>query len=171
MESRPPYWCPKTIKRWPCWCPKPILLELKLFLMYLKNFLLFRDICIATGHMSEKLLLIVTYGSAPDGNFLTVLHGFIPLSPTPPSPLPPSPQQCFVRKRIACVGNVPVRSRSKEQGTRVNDRAKKGVRKSSKIPFLIVPRSLFALKLHGNACLGRTNFYPFFSKFNIFGGW
>ena len=31
MTSRPPYWCPKTMKRRPCWSPKPIFWELELF--------------------------------------------------------------------------------------------------------------------------------------------
>ena len=38
MTSRPPYWCPKTMKRRPCWCPKPILWELKSFLMQTLSF-------------------------------------------------------------------------------------------------------------------------------------
>ena len=33
MTSRPPYWCPKTMKQRPCWCPKLILWELNSFLM------------------------------------------------------------------------------------------------------------------------------------------
>ena len=38
MTSRPPYWCPKTMKRRPCWCPTPILWELHSFLMQTLSF-------------------------------------------------------------------------------------------------------------------------------------
>ena len=55
---------------------------------------------------------------------------------------------------IACVESVSVRFRSKEQGTRVKDRAKNGSRLISlaiktETPL---PRSLFAPKPNGNAC-------------------
>ena len=33
MTSRPPYCCPKTMKRPPCWCLKPILWELNPFIL------------------------------------------------------------------------------------------------------------------------------------------
>ena len=56
ITSRRPYWCPKTIKRRPCWCPKPVLWELNSFLKC-KRFLLFQDICIDAGHVSENTLL------------------------------------------------------------------------------------------------------------------
>ena len=38
MTSRPPSWCPKTMKRRPCWCPKPVLWELNSFLMQTLSF-------------------------------------------------------------------------------------------------------------------------------------
>ena len=33
MTSRPPFWCPHTLKCRPCWCPDPILRELKAIIM------------------------------------------------------------------------------------------------------------------------------------------
>ena len=33
MTSRPPCWCPQTMKWRPCWCPDPILRELKAIIM------------------------------------------------------------------------------------------------------------------------------------------
>ena len=54
MTSRRPYWCPKTMKRLPCWCPKPISGSRTLFLC--KLFLLFQQICIDAGHVSENTL-------------------------------------------------------------------------------------------------------------------
>ena len=33
MTSRPPDWCPKSMKRRPCWCLKPILWEINPFLL------------------------------------------------------------------------------------------------------------------------------------------
>ena len=38
MTSRPPCWCPKTMKRRPCWCLKPILWELNPFLLLKLSF-------------------------------------------------------------------------------------------------------------------------------------
>ena len=32
MTSRPPYWCPKTMRQRPCWCPKPVLRDFNFFL-------------------------------------------------------------------------------------------------------------------------------------------
>ena len=54
MTSRWPYWCPKTMKRLPCWCPKPISGSRTLF--FCKRFLLFQQICIDAGHVSENTL-------------------------------------------------------------------------------------------------------------------
>ena len=55
MTSRQPCWCPKTVKRRPCCCPKPALWEINSFLM---RFLLFQQICIYVGHVSENTLLM-----------------------------------------------------------------------------------------------------------------
>ena len=55
--SRPPYWCPKLMRPRPYWCPKPILREMSLFLC--KNFLLFPNICVAAGQVSEKAIQVV----------------------------------------------------------------------------------------------------------------
>ena len=38
MTSRPPCWCPQTIKWRPCWCPDPILLELTAVIMLTSSF-------------------------------------------------------------------------------------------------------------------------------------
>ena len=38
MTSRPPYWCPQTMKWRPCWCPDPILRELKAIIMLTSSF-------------------------------------------------------------------------------------------------------------------------------------
>ena len=56
MRPRP-YWCPKLMRPRPYWCPKPILRELSLFLC--KNFLLFPNICVAAGQVSEKAIQVV----------------------------------------------------------------------------------------------------------------
>ena len=69
MTSRPPYWCPKTMKRRPCWCPKPILWELNSFLMQTHSFV--PKICIEAGHVSENTLLAL-FG--PQGNSLGLLY-------------------------------------------------------------------------------------------------
>ena len=38
MTSRPPCWCPQTMKWRPCWCPDPILRELKAIIMLTSSF-------------------------------------------------------------------------------------------------------------------------------------
>ena len=38
MTSRPPCWCPQTMKWRPCWCPDPILRELKAIIILTSSF-------------------------------------------------------------------------------------------------------------------------------------
>ena len=38
MTSRPPCWCPQTMKWRPCWCPDPILWALKAIIMLTSSF-------------------------------------------------------------------------------------------------------------------------------------
>ena len=38
MTSRPPCWCPQTMKWRPCWCPDPILREFKAIIMLTSSF-------------------------------------------------------------------------------------------------------------------------------------
>ena len=38
MTSRPPCWCPQTMKWRPCWCPDPILRELTAIIMLTSSF-------------------------------------------------------------------------------------------------------------------------------------
>ena len=38
VTSRPPCWCPQTMKWRPCWCPDPILRELKAIIMLTSSF-------------------------------------------------------------------------------------------------------------------------------------
>ena len=38
MTSRPPCWCPQTMKWRPCCCPDPILRELKAIIMLTSSF-------------------------------------------------------------------------------------------------------------------------------------